>query len=189
MAIYSPLRSRRLTAQQTEVTQRLIIFQLRQETFALQLDLVHKVIVLDPSGARSGQRLYGDPNRTGVSLTTYQGRELVVIDVGQQIFGTRASATEAKSSNTVTTPTNAKIEYLLILQPEPERLVGLPIDSAPSIQSIQLSAFKPLPDLYQQYSQIHSVSAMSIDLPDRPSIFLLDATALTQLPANRAIDN
>jgi chemotaxis signal transduction protein len=177
-------------AQQTEVTQRLITFQLRQETFALQLDLVHKVITLDALGTRSGQRLYGDPNRTGVSLTTYQGRELVVIDVGHQIFGTGASATKQESISTVITqPNTKKIGYLLILQPEPDRLVGLPIDSAPSIQSVQLSAFKPLPEIYQQHSNIRCVSAMSIDLPDRPSIFLLDVTTLSQLPGKRTIDN
>ncbi len=184
MAIYSPLRSRRLAAQQTEAIQRLITFQLRQETFALPLDRVHKVTKLD--------RLYGDANGTGISLTTYQGRELVVIDVGQRIFGNAPtvlpSLTSLPKSPAVTkalskiedldVATTNLVRYLLILQYEDERLVGLPIDSPPSIQSVSLSAFRPLPDIYQQQSNIHCVSAVSIDRPDRPSIFLLDATLM-----------
>jgi chemotaxis signal transduction protein len=178
MAIYSPLRSRRLAAQKTEATQRLITFKLRAETFALSLDLVRKVTTLDAPGERLGQRLYGDPNQTGVSLTTYQGRELVVIDVGHRIFGKSEPVLSTLPNSATAVELPAAVRYLLILQPEPERLIGLPIDSPPSIQSIQLSAFKPLPDIYRQQSKIHCVSALSIDLPDRPSIFLLDVAAL-----------
>lgn len=180
MAIYSPLRSRRLAAQQVEATQRLITFKLGEETFALPLDGVHKVTKLD--------RLYGDPGGTGVSLTTYQGRELVVIDVGHRIFGKAPQVlppSPKKSSGTVDlTRSLDTVRYLLILQSAPtdttteQRLVGLPIDSPPTIQSIQLSAFQPLPEIYRQSSNIHCVSSFSIDMPDRPSIFLLDVAAI-----------
>ncbi len=184
MAIYSPLRSRRLAAQQAETLQRLITFKLRQETFALPLDRVHKVTTLD--------RLYGDANGTGISLTTYQGRELVVIDVGQRIFGNAPTVlspltTQPKSIRVtkaasqveaLETDTNNLVRYLLILQCEDEQLVGLPIDSPPSIQSVPISAFQPLPEIYRQQSKIHGVSSFSIDKPDRPSIFLLDATLI-----------
>jgi chemotaxis signal transduction protein len=187
MAIYSPLRSRRLATRQTEATQRLITFKLGTETFALPLDRVRKVTTIDALGSKPslGQRLYGDPNRTGVSLTTFQGRELVVIDVGQRIFGkSHSELLPTATTNRDLAPIDPEIRYLLILQPETAAtsedrpLVGLPIDSPPSIQSIQLSAFKPLPDIYQQHSNIHCVSQMSIDLPDRPAIFLLDVASL-----------
>jgi chemotaxis signal transduction protein len=180
MAIYSPLRSRRLAAQQVEATQRLITFKLGEETFALRLDGVHKVTKLD--------RLYGDPRGTGVSLTTYQGRELVVIDVGQRIFGKAPQVLppSPKKGIGVVDPTRSSdlVRYLLILQSAPtdaaaeQRLVGLPIDSPPTIQSIQVSAFGPLPEIYRQSSNIHCVSSVSIDLPERPSIFLLDVAAI-----------
>ena len=84
-----------------------------------------------------------------------------------------------------------ELRYLLILQAESvggliDSLVGLPIDSAPSIQSIKLSAFQPLPEIYRKHSNIHCVSAMSVTVTadsvaqglDRPSIFLLDATSI-----------
>jgi chemotaxis signal transduction protein len=185
MAIYSPLRSRRLATKQTEATQRLITFKLGTETFALPLDRVRKVTTIDALGSNLGQRLYGDPHHTGVSLTTFQGRELVAIDVGHRIFGkSQAELLPTTISSGGAVLSNPQIRYLLILQPETvdvtedRPLVGLPIDSPPSIQSIQLSAFKPLPEIYQQYSNIHCVSAMSLDLPDRPAIFLLDVTSL-----------
>jgi chemotaxis signal transduction protein len=181
MAIYSPLRSRRLAAQQADKTQRLITFKLGEETFAVPLDQVQKVTTLD--------RLYGDPHHTGVSLTTYQGQELVVIDVGQRIFGRTPqglSPDRQEHSSVVSTDRPDPIKYLLVLQSDlvsnatetDHRLVGLPIDSAPSIQSISVSAFQPLPEIYRQHGNIHCVSSFSIDLPDRPSIFLLDITAI-----------
>ena len=183
MAIYSPLRSRRLAAAKTEATIRLITFKLYQETFALPLASVYRVTTLDAPGQR-GQRLYGDPHGTGVSLTTFQGRELVVIDVGQRIFGTPQLLHQQREA--IAVPTDQPepkriadlIRYLLILQPEPDRLVGLPIDSPPSIQSIQVAAFQPLPEIYRQHGNIHCVSSLSIESPDRPSIFLLDVTLL-----------
>jgi chemotaxis signal transduction protein len=174
MAIYSPLRSRRLAARErVEQTQRLITFKLGSETFALPLDRVHKVTIFD--------RSYGDPNDTGVSLTTYQGRELVVIDVGQRIFGRAAQILPQSPKSplgNVAERDLQTVKYLTILQPTPDRLVGLPIDSPPSIQSLPVSAFQPLPDLYRQHSQIHCVSAFSIDTPERPAIFLLDIEAI-----------
>ncbi len=174
MAIYSPLRSRRLAARdRSEQTQRLITFKLGTETFAAPLDRVHKVTTLD--------RLYGDPNDTGFSLTTYQGRELVVIDVGHRIFGRAAQILPPSSKLTPelgSTEHPQIVKYMLVLQAAADRLIGLPIDSAPSIQSLPLSAFQPLPEIYRKHSNVHCVRAFSIDTPERPSIFLLDIAAI-----------
>jgi purine-binding chemotaxis protein CheW len=156
-----------------EQTQRLITFKLDTETFALPLDRVHKVTTFD--------RSYGDPNATGVSLTTYQGRELVVIDVGHRIFGRAAQILPLSPKPTLGNIAHGglpAVKYLVVLQPAPDRLVGLPIDSPPSIQALSLSAFQPLPDLYRQHSQIHCVSAFSIATSERPAIFLLDSVAI-----------
>jgi chemotaxis signal transduction protein len=174
MAIYSPLRSRRLAARdRVEQTQRLITFKLDTETFAIPLDRVYKVTTFD--------RSYGDPNATGVSLTTYQGRELVVVDVGHRIFGRAAQILPSSPKPTLSNSANIDLQvakYLLVLQPEPDRLVGLPIDSPPSIQSLSVSAFQPLPELYRQHSQIHCVSGFAIATADLPAIFLLDIAAI-----------
>jgi hypothetical protein len=213
MAIYSPLRSRRLAAQQKEATQRLITFKLGTENFALPLDRVLKVTTLD--------RIYGDPQRIGRKFTTYQGQEVVLVDVEHQIFGkppqTFLPIDLDDRSNL--DPNNADpIKYLVILQPasienvtptapkiaQEQQLVGLTIDLPPSIQSMPLSAFLPLPD---RYNHLHCVSAVSNAVPvnallrrrafqidggslvakqlnpdspqsEQPSIFLLDATSI-----------
>ena len=85
---------------------------------------------------------------------------------------------QAKSIDAARSHLNALVRFLFILQPEPHRLVGLPIDFPPSIQSIQISAFQPLPDVDRQHGNIHCASSRSIELRDRPSIFLLDVDSL-----------
>jgi hypothetical protein len=178
MAIYSPLRSRRLAAQQAEATQRLIIFQLRQLTFALPLDKVHKATTYD--------RLYGDANGAGVLLTTYQGRELTAIDVGNKIFGQIPTVLPplkslmAKQSHQA----DPEVGHLLILQRADGQQLGLPIDSPPSIQSIAASAFLPLTKTDPRSDNLLCVSAAwdnvaeaaKPELSQRATIFLLDAT-------------
>jgi chemotaxis signal transduction protein len=174
MAIRSPLRSRRLNPQKTEVTQRLITFQLRQETFALPLDRIHKVTTFD--------RVYGDPKHSGVGLTIYQGQELVVIDVGQQIFGDEpidyanpANLTNGSNSNT------QAVKYLLIVNTADRGQIGLPIDSPPILQSIPFSAFRELPKMYTDRGNINCVSLFSIETANRPPIFLLDPKLVANL--------
>lgn len=165
MAIYSPLRSRRSAAQTpSEPTQRFITFKLGTETFALPIERIHKVTTLD--------KLYGDPDRVGVSLTNYQGRELVTIDVGYRIFNRPPQLPGATSDDP------QAVKYLLVLKTEDGRPIGLPLEAPPSIQSLQLSAFQPLPEIYRQHSNIDCVSSLAIDTPDGASIFLLDIDAI-----------
>jgi chemotaxis signal transduction protein len=178
MAIYSPLRSRRLAAQQAEATQRLISFQLRQLTFALPLDRVHKATTYD--------RLYGDANGAGVTLTTYQGRELTVIDVDNKIFGQTPTVLPPLKSLLAKQSSHADLEvsHLLVLQREDGQQIGLPIDSPPSIHSVTASAFLPLAKTDPQYGNLLCVSAAvgnvaeaaAPELSQRTTIFLLDAT-------------
>jgi chemotaxis signal transduction protein len=178
MAIYSPLRSRRLAAQQAEAMQRLIIFQLRQLTFALPLDRVHKATTYD--------RLYGDANGAGAILTTYQGRELTVIDVDNKIFGQTPTVLPSLKSIMAKQSSQADVEasHLLVLQREDGQQIGLPIDSPPSIQSIAASAFLPLTKTDPQHGNLLCVSAVwgnvvetaAPEVSQRATIFLLDAT-------------
>jgi chemotaxis signal transduction protein len=162
MAIQSPLRSRRLSAAKAqEPSQRLIVFRLGDEMFALPLDLVHRAIAMD--------KVYGDPQGSGVSLTIYQGREIAVIDVGRQIFSGEPSILELEQSD----------RYMILLHTTEGRLVGLPIDSAPSIQTIRESTLHPLPEMYADRGKIRCVSSLVIERADSPPIFLLDPNFLT----------
>ena len=89
MAILSTLRSRRFAAVQTETTEQIITFCLRQEWFALPILAVQKVIPLG--------KVYGDPQGTGVSITAYEEQEIVVIDVAKFIFQDLSSSDQKSS--------------------------------------------------------------------------------------------
>lgn len=165
MAIYSPLRSRRFAARQTKANIQLIGFRLRQEWFALPIDAVKKVVPLG--------NVYGDPQGTGISLTNYQGRELLVVDVGRRIFGDRDnSLAQSPTSN----PPEQR--FLLIVRGDRDTMVGLPIDSPPSICRVPETAFTPLPEIYLDRGNIHCIASTTIQMPDRPPMFLLDAERL-----------
>jgi chemotaxis signal transduction protein len=106
---------------------------------------------------------------------------LVVIDVGYRIFGKMPQVlpSSPKNSSNIEAINNPDlVRYLVILKSDRQELVGMPIDSTPSIQSIPMSAFQPLPEIYQQHSNFRCVSSVSIDSPERPSVFLLDVGAI-----------
>jgi purine-binding chemotaxis protein CheW len=185
MAIFSPLRSRRSSTRQTEVTQQLIAFRLRQEWFALPIETVLKVV---PMGS-----VYGDPRGTGVSLTIYQGCELLVVDIGYRIFGEAPSpdlATgNALTPSKVTTaligsePQRAVVtqeRYLLIVQTSDTEIFGLPIDSPPMMRRVPESSFTPLPTTYVAQGNIQCVSSLMIPATDQPPLFLLEPSQLVQ---------
>jgi len=158
MTILSDLRSSRFARQQKNITQSLIVFTLRREWFALPIDMVQKVI---PLGA-----VYGDPQGTGISLTEYQNKEVVVIDVASRIFKQNKAKNLTNSS------------YLLILNHLSLDLVGLPVESVPQIRRVAESAFVPIPDTYLNKGNINCLSSAMIQLQDHPSLFLLDAQEL-----------
>lgn len=157
MAIYSPLRYRRLANRQTEKTTQFIGFRLRQEWFALPINNVYKVIPI-------GEIYTVD---TGINLTNYEGKEILVLDVARQIFA------EALSSP-------AKIEEakcLAIVISNSGDLLGLPADSPPSIFRIPESAFAALPEVYSEQGNIQSISSTIAQVGDR-SLLLLDPELL-----------
>lgn len=171
MAIFSPLRYRRFAARQTEPTQQIIAFRLRQEWFALPLNVVRKVISMG--------NVYGDPKGTGISLTVYQEQELLVVDVSHRIFGETLQS-HHNSNNII------HQRFLLIVQTNAEDCIGLPIDSLPEIHRVPSSAFTSLPDAYLVQGNIQCISATSIQLTDRPPLFLLNPDALAK-PENTVI--
>lgn len=182
MAIFSPLRSRRLSLRPTETTQQLIAFRLRQEWFALPIETVLKVV---PMGS-----VYGDPKGTGISLTIYQGCELLVVDVAHRIFGEAPSLDFAIRN--MLSPTQqeeysqryepvvvAEQRYLLIVQRSDADLFGLPIDSAPVMRRVSESSFNSLPATFVAQGNIQCVSSLMIPATDeQPPLFLLDANQL-----------
>ncbi|MDV3000491.1 MAG: hypothetical protein N5P05_002097 [Chroococcopsis gigantea SAG 12.99] len=128
MAIPSALRSRRFRDQQAQNFLSVVTFPLAQYWFALPTVAVQKVIQMGP--------IYGDPRHTGVSLTRYQEREILVVDVQYRIFSRSPRRTILETSPD---------RFLLIIPRSDGEWLGLPIDQPPIIRRVPHSAFLPLP--------------------------------------------
>lgn len=168
MAIQS-LLSQRSRARHAEATRQVIAFRLRQEWFALPIETVQKVVPLG--------KIYGDPQQTGISLTIYQGQELLVVDVGRRIFSETPHSAHTLGLNASQHPAQS---YLLVVQIPSGSLIGLPIDSQPALQRVPKSAFTPLPVYYLSAANLRCVTALMIQTPDQPPLFLLDPERLGQ---------
>lgn len=177
MALFSPLTTRRSTASRAKATQQLIVFRLRDERFALPIRAVQKVI---PMG-----KTFGAPSEGGVSLTLYQERELLVIDIEHRIFkeawSQKALPASTSDVRTLTEPYNATAQrYLLLVEGSSGKMAGLPIDSPPSLQRVPESAFTPLSASYISQGNIRCVSALIVLNNDEPPLFLLNLERLVQ---------
>ena len=161
MTISSSRLARRLASKKQEKKQQLITFLLGKEQFSIPIDFVDKVTTLD--------KVYGDPQQKGVSLTNYQGRELIVIDVAQRIFG----VTDIGNNQP-----NNEVRFLLIFKNRDNDILGLPIDSHPSIIRVPKSAFIPLPDIYLTQGNIHCISSTIIKVENQSPYFVLDINQL-----------
>ena len=139
----------------------MITFLLGKEQFSLPIDVIQKVITLG--------KVYGDPQRKGISLTNYQDKELVVIDVAYRIFGL-TNICDNQESN--------EIRFLLIIKNKNNDIFGLPIDSPPSIIRVPESAFVPLPDIYLSQGNIHCLSYTIIQFDNQNPCFVLDINQL-----------
>lgn len=174
MAVFSPLSSRRRsTARQARATQQLIVFRLENESFALPIRAVQKVI---PMG-----QIYGASEGAGVSLTLYQDQELIVIDVRRRIFRETPNQDLSEGSlspQSTEQPRKVAEHYLLIVQDSQGKIVGLPIDAPPSLQRVPESAFSPLTSDYINEGNIRCVSALIIPNNDEPPLFLLNPNQL-----------
>jgi purine-binding chemotaxis protein CheW len=170
MAIYSSLISRRATTKKTEKTKQYITFRLRQEWFALPIESLQKVIQMG--------KVYGDPQGTGISLTNYQDREIIVVDVGRRIFGDMSSSHEKIKTDPSSVGDANEPRIMLLVQNSQDEIVGLPIDSIPAMRRVPDSALAAIPEAYIAQGNVRSISSTTIQLSDHPPLFLLDANQL-----------
>ncbi len=177
MAVFSPLTSRRAQGRKAEATQQVIVFRLKNEGFALPIRSVQKVIPMT--------NVYGAPlGGGGVRLTLYQDQELLVIDVGQRIFGGVRTKDSSKStfgeSQLLPLDDTAVERFLLIIQSSSHKTVGIPLSEPPSLQRVPSSAFTPLTSEYISEGNIRCISALIVPGNDEPPLFLLNPDQLVQ---------
>lgn len=165
MTLFTSRRSAK--RQKHQATQQLLIFSMQQEWFALPIQAVYRVIFTE--------HIYGAPHGNGMGLTRYENEEIPVIDIKSRIFGEASQQNPSLNSSEVTPG-----RYLLIIQDVQGELVGIPLDSQPSLRRVPESAFTIPPSSYLAQGNIRCISALVVLGDDQPSLFLLDLKQLTQ---------
>lgn len=187
MSLQLSPKSQRLRSRKAEFTHQIIVFRVRQEWFALPIQVAQKVIPLG--------NLYGGGAGSEVSLTLYQDREIPVLDIQQRIFGTKPipllpsqassehpphsanpSPPVSKGNNTPPLPER----FLLLIQSATDATIGFPIDAQPMLRRVTESAFVPLSETYLTGGQVRCVKCLIVPAPDQPPIFLLNLDQLLQ---------
>jgi chemotaxis signal transduction protein len=168
--------SQRLANRRAEPLQKLIVFRIRQEWFAVPIQFAQKVV---PLGV-----LYG-ASQGGISLTRYQEQELPVIDVERRVFGcavalpTLAGAI-APHSQFHSPAVAADQRHLMIVEDMNGSPIGIPFDSPPLLRRVPKSAFAPIPTLYLAQGNIQCVSALITVSESEPPYFLLNLEQVLQ---------
>jgi chemotaxis signal transduction protein len=127
MAIFSPLRLRRLADQATEATQQFITFQIAQQFCALPVDQLIKVMIMT--------EITDVVQPSGSKIIKYKGQDLVVWDVGKLLFG-QTSFTDKAISN----------QHMVLGRAAHDQVVGLLIDHPPATLTVGATAVLPTND-------------------------------------------
>jgi len=168
-------RSRQLKSAQVVATRQLIVFPLRQDQFALPIQVAQKVISID--------NLYGQSPDFDTGLVLYQNQDIPVIDIERRIFGHSAPQKLLPGHSNSSTRSSAYSiaqRYLLIIQNLQGESVGLPIVTQPMLRRVPESAFAPLSSTYVTDGKIRCVSALVILAETEPPLFVLNLNQLFQ---------
>lgn len=162
----------RRASHRSEATQQLIVFRVWQEWFALPIQVAYRVI---PIG-----QVYGACPQGSVSLTRYQDQDVLVLDVQRRIFGEKTPSLLPGHTPDEMNPLPER--HLLLLHSPEGELVGIPLDHAPILRRVPVSAFKPVPPMYLAEGTIRCIGAIVVTPEGEPPLFLLNPAQLLQNP-------
>ncbi len=171
--------SQRLANRRSEPLQKLIVFRIRQEWFAVLIQFAQKVI---PLGV-----VYG-ASQGGISLTRYQDREIPVIDIDRRVFSNAVNLSLMPalpnsidaSAQKPLLPIAENQRHLMIVEDIQGASIGIPLDSPPMLRRVPKSAFSPVPAIYLAEGNIQCVSALITVSENEPPFFLLNLDQLLQ---------
>lgn len=181
MAILSTLKSRRLRPHKSDPVQQIIVFQIRQEWFALPIFAVKKVVPRDDT--------HGGYRSSGARLTVYEGKEMLILDISHQVFGATdhppyrsipPAIDSAPQSSEQPPFAQSTSGYLMIIRNRQGDLFGLPIESAPAVRRFSTSDIIPLPSNYAAKVNIQCVSGLIPQSGNQSILFLLNPDQLLQ---------
>lgn len=166
MRLFQTRPSRRTKTTQTLDRHQLLTFQIRNEWFALPLAALQRVVPMN--------RIHGQQGELGIGVARYEGQELLVIDVGSRLFPKSLAADRS---------TEHEFErHMIILQAPSGDMIGLPIDSRPTLKRVPASSLTALPPSYTSLAHVQCVSGMVILEDQKQSYFLLDWERLVPTP-------
>jgi chemotaxis signal transduction protein len=166
--------SQRLANRRAEPLQKLIVFRIRREWFAVPIQFAEKVVPLG--------KLYG-ASAGGISLTRYQDQEIPVIDAERRIFGHGVDWSSSPMLPGGMAVARSPLEdqrHLMIVADQDGLFTGIPFDSPPMLRRVTKSAFSPIPAVYLAEGSIHCVSALITVAEGEPPFFLLNLEQLLQ---------
>lgn len=155
--------------------QQVIVFPIEREWFALPIFAVKKVVPKSDT--------HGDYQTSGAGLTVYEGRELLILDISHQVFGNVPKAPEQTPSSPMAQLQESEQSdsgYLLIIHSRQGELVGLPVQSSPTVRRFAMSDIVPLPSNYAARVNIQCVSGLIVQPDNQPILFLLNPDQLLQ---------
>ncbi|HEY9657590.1 MAG TPA: chemotaxis protein CheW, partial [Allocoleopsis sp.] len=126
---------------------------------------------------------YGRGQNGSVRLTRYHNHDVLVINIEQRIFGERASPAllpAAPAAPVSPVATDLSERHLLLIHSPQGELIGIPLETPPTLRRVAESAFAPVPPTYLAEGGIRCVSAIVSPSEQEPPIFLINPHQLLQ---------
>lgn len=145
----------------------MITFPVRQNWFALPIQLAQKVVPLAHP-----------KDRQGLGLMQIEGQQVPLLDLTPYIYRDSPQAAlpgSAQEGGGLSLPPQVDDQHVLILRlPQTDGVLGLVISQTPVLRRVPQTAFGPIPAAFLSLSQMRCINAV-ISLSEREApIFLLD---------------
>lgn len=164
MAAISSLRSQRLLENRSDIAGQYVAFRLRIAWFILPIASIYRVIPLEKQ----------------VPKVTLEGNNIPLLDLGKLLF----SQTNVQSSDIQQLVVNGAVvaskPSLIIVSNHNDELVGLLSNSQPALQRVSQDEIVSLPTTYSQRWKVDFITAMTLPIQDRPSLFSIDSDLLVE---------
>ncbi|HEY9761199.1 MAG TPA: chemotaxis protein CheW [Trichocoleus sp.] len=161
--------SRRLKALPASPQHQMITFPVRQDWFALPIQMAQKVFPLSA--------LEGNGSIHEVGMLALEGQQIPLVDLEQHIYRDIPRAVLPPAEGGAKGITKAWVDprhVLLIRLPQIPEPLGLIVSETPLLRRVPQTAFGPVPGVFLAMSQMRCISAV-ITLSDQATpIFLLD---------------
>lgn len=161
------LRSRRFADRAAEATHQYITFQLRQYRFALPIQNLTRVSLVQEASEAVAD----------LSAPDQAQDEVRWIDVDQSLFGTVDTPT-ASATDGINPPQKSCV---ILFRDDAGHTVGLAIDTQPKMQRIAQSQIVPLLEAKTHPTHLQAVCSSMIQMDGEGTVFLLDLGKLCTL--------